>query len=97
MRFNLPEQAVSMEFTSTVQIGNIYACKGGNKTKFWIVIGISERTVNLLGVNAAGEITSTANYGVHVFESGLFPERRVLGFCAGLDQLEFDVTWNQPL
>ena len=31
-------------------------------------MGLNERTVNLLGVNSDGVVTSTANYGAHVFD-----------------------------
>jgi hypothetical protein len=94
MKFNLPTPCPTPDLDATLRIGNIYACKGGGKTSFWIVIGLTERTVNLIGINRDGVITSTANYGAHVFDfkyTGF--GRELLGHCDGLDALDFDITW----
>lgn len=95
MKFNLPQPAPRAEFDSTLQLGNVYRCKGGGKTHYWIVIGATERTVNLLGINSDGQVTSTANYGAHVFDGSAigFAGRELLGRCAGIDSLEFDIEW----
>lgn len=94
MKFNLPTPLPEPERDETLRIGNVYACKGGGKTTFWIVVGIDERAVNLLGINRDGVITSTQNYGRHVFESPhLFKKRALLGRVEGLEALEFDVQW----
>lgn len=94
MKFTIPQPAPRPAIDTTVRVGNVYPCKGGGKTHYWIVISISDRTVNLLGINSDGVITSTANYGLHVFEGSVgFPGRDLLGHCAGLDSMEFDITW----
>jgi hypothetical protein len=92
MKFNLPTPQPVPELDTTVRVGNVYACKGGGKTRYWIVVGMTDRTTNLLGINSDGVVSSTANYGTHVFD-GTFQGRELLGHCAGLDQLEFDITW----
>lgn len=96
MKFNLPTPLPHPERDETLRIGNVYACKGGGKTTFWIVVGLDDRSVNLLGINRDGVVTSTQNYGRHVFDgpaSNLFKKRTLLGRCEGLESLEFDVQW----
>ena len=98
MKFNLPTPQPSPEVDTTLRLGNVYACKGGGKTNYWIVVGMNDRTVNLLGINRDGAVTSTANYGAHVFDgtSAAFG-RELLGRCDGLESLDFDITWmNKP-
>lgn len=98
MKFNLPTPAPVREFDSSVRVGNVYRCKGGGKTHYWIIVGMSERTVNLLGINSDGVVTSTANYGQHVFEGGAgFSNRELLGRCAGLSDLDFDIEWIKDM
>lgn len=92
MRFNLPDPHPQPRFDRTLRIGNVYACKGGGKTKYWVVVGLSERTVNVLGFDDEGVVTSTGNYGSHVFD-GSYPGRDVIGYCNGIEELQFDVTW----
>ena len=96
MKFNLPTPLPHPERDETLRIGNVYPCKGGGKTRFWIVIGLDDRSVNLVGINSDGVVTSTQNYGRHVFEGNtcsLFQKRTLLGRCEGLESLEFDVQW----
>ena len=94
MKFNVPQPAPRPVIDTTVRVGNVYPCNGGGKTHYWIVVGLSERSVNLIGINSDGVVTSTANYGVHVFEGATgFPGRDLLGHCGGLETLEFDITW----
>lgn len=52
MKFNLPQPAPKPPIDTAVRLGNVYPCKGGGKTHYWIVVGFNERTVNLLGVNS---------------------------------------------
>jgi hypothetical protein len=92
MKFNIPDQAAPLLEDQKLAIGNVYVCKGGGKTAYWVVVGIGERSVNLLGINRQGEVSSTANYGQHVFESNNF-NREVIGHCAGINDLEFDIIW----
>lgn len=100
MKFNLPAPMPHPEPDDKLRVGNVYACKGGGKTAFWIVIGLDDRGVNLVGINRDGVVTSTQNYGRHVFEgpaSALFKKRTLLGYCAGLENLEFDVQWYEEV
>lgn len=101
MKFNLPLPQPKEELPDNreVTIGNVYRCHGGGKTRYWVVVGCDERTVNLLGINDAGDVTSTANYGVHVFSRQWetykhHRDRSKIGFCAGLDELQFDIDWT---
>jgi hypothetical protein len=93
MKFNLPEPVPIGD--EGLRIGNVYRCHGGGKTHFWIVVGLDERAVNLLGINRQGIVTSTANYGRHVFEGAFnFKGRHVIGFAAGVTELNLDVIWS---
>lgn len=94
MKFNLPAPTVEMQEDEAVRVGNVYKCKGGNKTAYWIVVGADSQSVNLIGINHEGVVSSTANYGIHVFTSPNF-NRKLLGRCNGLEQLEFDIEWRQ--
>lgn len=93
MKFNIPQPAPRPAVDTSLRVGNVYQCKGGGKTHYWIVVGLTDRAVNLLGINLHGEVTSTANYGPHVFEDRAGFGRELLGHCGGLDALEFDITW----
>lgn len=94
MKFTIPQPAPRPAIDTSVRVGNVYPCKGGGKTHYWIVVGLTDRTVNLLGINSDGVVTSTANYGAHVFEGHVgFSGRELLGFCGGMDAMEFDITW----
>ena len=97
MKFTLPQPAPENEFG--LRIGNVYRCNGGGKTRYWIVVGLDDRSVNLLGINDQGEVSSTANYGRHVFENASlgFRGRAVLGFCEGVTDLNLSVVWSDPL
>jgi hypothetical protein len=98
MKFNLPTPQHSPEFDTTLRLGNVYACKGGGKTNYWIVVGMNERTVNLLGINRDGVVTSTASSDAHELAEGQrLYGRELLGRCDGLESLDFDITWmNKP-
>ena len=95
MKFNLPSPLPAPDRDESLRVGNVYACKGGGKTRFWVVIGLDDRAVSLIGINGDGVVTSTQNYGRHVFDnsSALFKRRALLGRVEGLDALEFDVQW----
>lgn len=96
MKFNLPQPAPNQLPDTSLRVGNVYRCKGGGKTHYWIVIGLTERTVNLLGINSDGAVTSTSNYGAHVFEGSVgFAGREMVGRCSGLSDLDFDIEWLQ--
>lgn len=94
MKFNLPQPAPGLPVDTTLRIRNVYRCKGGGKTHYWVVVGLSERTVNLIGINSDGQVTSTANYGAHVFEGSIgFAGRELLGRASGVANMEFDIEW----
>lgn len=94
MKFNLPIPAPEPPLDNSLRLGNVYACKGGGKTRYWVVVGLDDRAVNMLGINADGQVTSTGNYGLHVFENrhaGFM--RELLGRCEGIEAMEFDIAW----
>lgn len=98
MKFNLPTPQPQAPHDESLRVGNVYACKGGGKTRYWIVVGLDDTSVNLIGINREGVVTSTQNYGRHVFDqsaSHLFKRRALLGRCEGLEALEFDVQWYE--
>jgi hypothetical protein len=96
MKFNLPNPIAPLLDRDELAVGNVYACKGGGKTRYWVVIGFDDRAVNLIGINADGAVSSTANYGAHVFNKKFAGfGRDILGRCEGLDDLTFDVIWKE--
>ncbi|HNB53998.1 MAG TPA: hypothetical protein PK530_18770 [Anaerolineales bacterium] len=97
VKFNIPKPVPTQEKTE-LRVGNVYPCKGGGKTRYWIVIGMQGSSVNLLGINGDGVVTSTANYGAHVFQESTWSNgRELLGHCPGIAELEFDITWFRSL
>ena len=95
MKFNLPQELEIMD-TSELRIGNVYKCKGGGKTSYWIVISMDEKAVQLIGINRDGVISSATSYGRHVFDNSTTLFRRApIGFCAGLEDLEFNIQWRE--
>ena len=95
MKFTLPDEPTPLE-DNELRVGNVYKCKGGGKTSFWIVINFDDKSVQLIGINRAGIITSATAYGRHVFDNStsLF-RREPLGFCSGLEELEFNINWRE--
>lgn len=71
--FNFPE-GHKPEPTQEVEIGNVYKSHNTHKTAAWLVMQITGNTVYLLGIDAEGEISSTASYGLHSFK-----RRRLIG------------------
>ena len=94
MKFNLPEPPEPFDNVE-LRVGNVYKCKGGGKTTYWVVIAFDDRSVQVIGINRDGIITSAASYGRHVFDNStsLF-RNKPLGFCPGIDNLEFNIDWN---
>lgn len=94
MKFNLPEPQPMI--VKSLQVGNVYPCRGGKKTKYWVVIGIADDMCHLIGLNQLGEISSTASYGVHVFDGSSFVFKRcdsILGYCPSIATMNFDIEW----
>lgn len=98
MQFNLPEPAAEANDSNELQIGNVYKAQG-QKTAYWVVLGLDAKMVTLIGINKEGIITSGTNYGRHVFEnnSPIFRVRQRIGFCSGLEDLAFNIEWDMPL
>ena len=90
MKFNLPDISEPPSHED-VRVGNVYSCKGGGKTHFFIIVGVDCRMAAAIGINRDGVITTATAYGIHVFES-----RPIRGFVAGLDTLSFDIEWREP-
>lgn len=91
MNFNTTGQP--RDFNSSDLIGNVYKCKGGNKTAYWIVVAVRDGTVICLGIDRDGNITSSVNYGVHVF-CGYPWCREALGKVTDMIDLNFTISWN---
>jgi hypothetical protein len=71
-------------------IGNVYRAKGGpGRTRFYVVVALTERTAHALGIDSEGVITSTTSYSTSVFA-----QRDVVGHVAGLDELTLNLTWE---
>ena len=86
MKFNLPRQDQQPDCKEP-QIGYVYRARGGNPTRFWIVLAVSETgsAVHLLGVDECGNPCSTSSYNRR---SVL--DRPLVG-VTDLSGLEFDV------
>lgn len=94
MKFNLPLPPAPLD-SDELRIGNVYKCKGGGKATFWIVISFDDKSVQLLGINRDGVITSASSYGRHVFDNSTTLFRRVpIGYCADLENMEFNISWR---
>lgn len=79
MKFDLsgiPKTAIR----AGLQVGDVLPARGGRgETAVWLVAAIRERTAHVLGLNEAGEIVSTATYGLHALEV-----RDVIARCKAL-------------
>lgn len=94
MKFNIPVPQEPLD-SDELRVGNVYKCKGGGKTTFWIVINFDDRSVQLIGINRDGIITSATAYGRHVFDNSSTLFRRApIGYCPGLEDLEFNIAWR---
>lgn len=79
-------------FTAGVQVGDVYPAKGGRgDTRFWLVVSLGHtgRTAHLLGLNAGGEIVSTASYGADVFA-----DRPRIGWCEDISGFCPRIEWE---
>lgn len=76
-----------------VQVGDVYPAKGGRgDTRYWLVLAItnSDRTAHMLGLDIAGEVVSTASYGIHALL-----DRNRLGFCEGVRSFYPKIKWTK--
>lgn len=75
-------------------VGNVYRCMGGRKSGYWIVVAVHVNTVVVLGLNNEGEITSSSNYGLHVFYGNPW-SREPVGRVIEMPDLNFVIEWNR--
>lgn len=70
-----------------VEVGNLYPGKGGRgNTMYWLVVALTEQGCCLLGLNAVGEVVSTASYNQRAMR-----ERALIGRVEGLVNLTFEI------
>jgi hypothetical protein len=99
MRFNLPSNPSPIEESNKLEVGNVYAAKGGKPTRYWVCVGIRANTAILIGLDAEGVLCSATTYSASVFEgSGFLREGRpILGCVEGLEDLTFDIAWREKV
>lgn len=88
MKFNIAENL--KECLKEPVVGNVYNVRGGSGAKhgyMMVIVAIVGTTVTVLTITKAGEIVSGSNYRLHYFE-----DKCPIAYCAGLDQLAFDIT-----
>lgn len=96
MKFNLPTPTPPDAVSTEVRIGDVYNVKGRGPARCWLIVALRDRMAICLGLDAEGCIVSGTTYGVHVFEGDRLGSRRIkLGRVEGLDELSFDVQWEQ--
>lgn len=96
MKFNLPTPIPPKASLSEVRIGDVFNVKGRGPARYWMIIALRDRMCVALGLDAEGTIVSGTTYGVHVFEGDRLGSRRIkLGHVEGLEELSFDVQWEQ--
>lgn len=74
-------------------VGNVYASKNSMVTKFWLVVAIRDNTAICLGLDDDGNITSGTNYGEYVFTDKRYWNRRLVGRCEGVRDLNIKIDW----
>ena len=72
-----------------LQLGDVVAAKGPGPAH-WVVVGLAHKVVHLLGINAEGDVVSTASYALHAVEN-----RRVVGRCADVADWQPRIVWDQ--
>lgn len=96
MKFHLPTTTPPEDPAPEVCVGDVFNVKGRGPAKYWVIIAIRGRMAMCVGIDGEGQIVSASNYGVHVFEGqGLGAKRTKLGRVEGLEELGFDVNWEQ--
>lgn len=79
----------------SVAIGNVYLSKNSRVTKYWVVVGLRDRTVIMLGLDEEGNISSSASYGQHCFEDAAWCKgRKPIGRVVNMPTLEFQIEWD---
>jgi hypothetical protein len=95
MKFNLAAAPPDPPPSTLVGlVGNVYRCKGGNKSKYWVIVSVHNRTCVCLGLDDEGNVTSSTNYSEHVFEG--FPwSRELIGRAVDMPEMRFNVAWER--
>lgn len=71
-------------------IGDVYRAKGGpGKTRFYVIVALSDRMAHAFGIDSEGVITSTTSYSQSVFA-----QRDVVGRVQGLEEMTLQLTWE---
>ena len=87
MKFNIPENMA--ETLDEPKIGNVYKVNGGYGARLGhvhVLIAKTDTGGVYLTINKNGEIITGGSYGLHYFL-----ERKLIGFCDGLSELNFDI------
>lgn len=92
MRFNIqtPEACDAMN-RDKPRIGDVYFAKGGRGPRIHIIIGQSDLSSYFVGLGSDGSVQSAGSYYTSVFEA-----RQRVGHVEGLEELEFNITWELP-
>lgn len=93
MKFNLNVQS-PLPVRRRAEVGDVYPAKGGRgDTRYWIVLSINARGyASVIGLDEEGHIVSGQTYGSWAFE-----DRPLLGRCAGIESMSFDIEWEPKL
>ena len=87
MRFNIDDVRHEC-MPRELQVGDVYPMKGGRGPRgVWVIVGMRNRTVYLLGVGEEGQVISSQSYGAHCFE-----EREPIGRCDDVADLTLTIT-----
>lgn len=87
MKFNIADNLTRV--VSEPIVGNVYNVRGGSGAKhgyMMVIVSIEGTGCTTLTINKDGNIVSGSNYGLHYFE-----EKCPIAYCAGLENLSFDV------
>lgn len=96
MKFNLPTETPPEPERTEVRIGDVFNVKGRGPARYWLIVALRDRMCVAMGLDAEGTIVSGTTYGVHVFEGDRPGSKRIkLGRVEGLEELAFDVLWEQ--
>ena len=91
MKFNL--DGAPPEPPPSSLVGNVYRCKGGNKSRYWVIVAVHRGTCVCLGLDEEGNVTSSTNYAEHVFDG--FPwSRELIGRAIDMPDMNFRIAWE---
>ena len=81
-----------------LEVGNVYPVQGKQSGTYWLVVGIFEKSVSVLRIDANGQVVGAQTYGTHVFDGSNQHFKRsemLLGTCEGLKDLTLVINWNK--